>query len=127
VNVAQERERQVGGLDERLVTEQAIAADGDEGGAPPRQRAGDLSQAGQLGRSDASPVEAVEGDDDIGLAPVLLERDRPPERRGQREGGRGLSPGEGEHGASLLGTGAEGNAPVREVRPGRRARRRHRA
>jgi hypothetical protein len=34
VNVAQERERQTGRLDERLVTEDAVAADGEERDAP---------------------------------------------------------------------------------------------
>jgi hypothetical protein len=34
VNVAQERERQAGGLDECLVAEDAVAADGEERDAP---------------------------------------------------------------------------------------------
>ena len=79
VDVAQQRERKARGLGEGLVAEETVPADREEGCSPVLQGAGDLSQAGELGRSDPAPVVAVEGDDDVGLALVLLERDGPAE------------------------------------------------
>jgi len=87
VDIAQEREGEAPGLGERLVGERAIPADREERDPATFELAGDLSQAGQLGRSDTAPVVAVEREDHVGLAPVLGEGDGAAERRGQREFG----------------------------------------
>ena len=115
MDVAQEREPQARRLAEGLVTEGAIAADRDERGAPSLQRACDLSQAGELGRSDATPVVAVERHDDVRLARVLLQRDQTAESGGQRETGRGSTPSERDHAASLPLSGIESNPCLRPV------------
>ena len=82
VDIAQEREGEAPGLGERLVGERAIPADREERDPATFELAGDLSQAGQLGRSDTAPVVAVEREDHVGLAPVLGEGDGTAERRG---------------------------------------------
>ena len=84
------------------MAEGAIPADGQEDRAAILEPARDLSQAGELRRSDPAPVVAVERDDDIHPALELLEGDRPAERRGQRESGRRLAPSERDHGAKLI-------------------------
>ena len=80
VNIAQEREGEAPGLGEGLVGERAIPADREERDPATFELAGDLSQAGQLGRSDTAPVVAVEREDHVGLAPVLGEGDGAAER-----------------------------------------------
>ena len=124
VDVAQKGEREARGLGEGLVAEGTIPADGHEYRAAILEPARDLSQAGELRRSDPAPVVAVERDDDIRPALELLEGDRPAERRGQRESGRRLAPSERDHGASLSCPGAEGNCCRRHRRARPRDRRR---
>jgi hypothetical protein len=87
VDVAQERERELRRLGEGLVTEGAIPADREEDRAAILKRAGDLSQAGELGRSDTAPVVAVESEDDVRLPLEFVERDRPAEGGGKRNPG----------------------------------------
>jgi len=72
VDVAQQREGQSGGPDVGVMGEGAVAADAEDDGPLPREPVGDLAQAAQFGRSDAPPVEAVEGEYDV-PPPVLLE------------------------------------------------------
>ena len=85
VDIAQEREWEAPGLGKGVVGERAIAADREKRDPATFELAGDLSQAGQLGRSDTAPVVAVEREDHVGLAPVFGEGDGAAERRGQRE------------------------------------------
>jgi hypothetical protein len=73
VDIAQEREGEAPSLGERLVGERAIPADREERDPATFELAGDLSQAGQLGRSDTAPVVAVKCENHVGLAPVLGE------------------------------------------------------
>ena len=91
MHVAQQREGQAAGTRERLVTERAVSADGDQGRAPLAELAGDLTQVAKLGRSDATEVIAVEREHDIGLPPEVGERDRAPACHGQAEVGRKLA------------------------------------
>jgi len=65
MDVAQQRKGQPARLDELLVREMAVTADAEQDGAAILDLVVDLSQVRQLGRSDAAPVEAVEGQDDI--------------------------------------------------------------
>jgi hypothetical protein len=83
VDVTQEREREAGNLEERVVGEGAIAADGEEDRAAFRELLRGLSQALELRRSDAAPVEAVEREDDVRFPLVLLEGDPAAEGRGE--------------------------------------------
>ena len=109
MDVTEQREGQGRALLEGLVTERAVATDGDERRVPLLQFASDLSQAGQLRCSDAAPVVAVETDDDVRLPLVLFERERTSQRGRQRETGRGLTPLERVHAASLPRSDREGN------------------
>jgi hypothetical protein len=111
VDVAQERERKAPGLAEGIVGEGAVPADRQEDRVALLQLTGDLSQAGQLGSSDAPPVVAVEADDDVRAAPVLLEGDRAAEGRGERESRRWLAPPDRVHAASLTRPHVPGQLP----------------
>lgn len=99
VHVAQEREGKGVRLDKGGVAERAIAADREQGGAPLVELGRDLSQAGELGRSDPAEVVAVEAEDHLGAAPKLPERDGPTGGGGELEVRRGLSPPERRHDA----------------------------
>ena len=83
MDITQEREGEACDLEERVVGEGAIPADGEEDRTTLRQLLRGLAQAFELRRSDAAPVEAVEREDDVRLPLVLLERDRTTERRGE--------------------------------------------
>jgi hypothetical protein len=85
VHVAQEGERVVPRPGKLGLARLAVAADGEELRPAFPDPFGDLTQAGKLRRSDAAPRIAEEGQHDVGLALELLERDRPPKRRGERE------------------------------------------
>jgi hypothetical protein len=65
VDVAQEREGEGMRLEEGAAAERAVRADREEHRTPLVELARDLSQAGQLGRSDAAPVVAVEANHDV--------------------------------------------------------------
>jgi len=86
-------------LEKGGVTEGAVAADREQGGPPPGELVGDLSQAGELGRSDAPEVVAVEAEDDV-PPPELPEPHRAARGAGQLEIRRGLSPPERRHDAA---------------------------
>ena len=101
MDVAQQREGEARDLVKRVVGEGTVSADREKDGAPLLELVSGLAQALELGRSDAAPVEAVERENDVGLALPLLERDRTAERGGQREGRRRLAPFEGVHAVSL--------------------------
>src|SRR6266568_2512782 len=82
VDVAQEREGEPARLEELGMAERAVAADPEQHGAAVLHLLGDLTEARELGRSDASPVVAIEDQDDV-LAPQLGQRDRLAVRRWQ--------------------------------------------
>jgi hypothetical protein len=73
VHVAQERERERVGLEESGVAEGAVPADREEDRAAAGELGCGLSQAGELGRSDAAEVIAVEAEDDV-ASPELPQR-----------------------------------------------------
>jgi hypothetical protein len=107
VDVAQQREREAPGPREGVVAERGVAADRQEDGLPLRQLTGDLTQAGQLGRSDIAPVVAVEAEDDVRLAPVLREGDGAAQRGRKRQVGSGLTEAERDHRPRLVRAEAE--------------------
>ena len=73
------------------MAEGAIAADREKGRASLVELGGDLTQAGELRRSDAAEVIAVEPEDDVAAA-VFAKRDRPALGARQIEVRCGLSP-----------------------------------
>jgi len=102
VDVAQEGEREAPGARVGVVAERGVTADREEDGLALRQLAGDLTQAGQLGRSDIAPVVAVESEDDVRLAAILRERDGAAGGRGKGEIGSGLAEAERDHSQRLV-------------------------
>jgi len=117
VDVAQEREREPTRLGEGVMGERAVRADRQEDRVAFLQFAGDLSQAGQLRRSDAAPVVTVESEDDVRVPLVFLERDRLTESRGKRKSRRGLTPSEDVHSGSLSRPPGQGNCSLLESSP----------
>ena len=117
VDVAQQRESEAAGLREGIVREGAIPADREDGGSYALDLRRDLTQAGELGRSDAAPVEAVEREDDVGAAAIVRKRDGPTEGRRQRELRGGLAPAQRVHTARLMARGRSVNRPPALARP----------
>lgn len=65
MDVAQERKREIARLREGGVAEGTVSADGDDGGAPPRNLVRDPAQVAELRRSNAAPVVTIEDEDDV--------------------------------------------------------------
>jgi hypothetical protein len=82
------------------MTERAVAADREQGRASLVELGRDLSQAGELRRSDATEVIAVEAEHDVATA-VFTERDGPARAGGQLELRCSLAPSERRHGRIL--------------------------
>ena len=89
VDVAQQREAEPARLGEGGVAEPAVGADRQQDGLPLADLLAGLTEAAQLGRSDAAPVVAVEDEDDV-LAPVLGQADPAVLGVRQRKVGSGL-------------------------------------
>ena len=101
MDVAQERKGDSARLGELRVGEVAVTADTQDDRAPILDLPVDLSQVRQLGRSDAAPVEAVEGEDDV-LAAKIGEGYRRARRRRQGERRRGLAVPQRAHGTTAV-------------------------
>src|ERR1700730_7508516 len=91
VHVAQQREGEPAGTSERVMTERAVAADREQGGATCGHFPRDLVQVAELGRSDPAEVVAVEDQHDVGAPPEVGEGDGAAGRGRQRESGSRLA------------------------------------
>lgn len=98
VDVAQQGKREVPCPRKLGVAERAVAANREKHRATLAQPSGDLTQVGELGRSDSAPVVAIEGEDHVGLPPKLRQRDLATGRRGKRETGRHPTVPQRDHG-----------------------------
>src|SRR5262249_6153565 len=96
VHVAQERKREVARFHEGRVTEGAITADPDHGGAAPGDLLGNPAEVAQLGCSDAPPVVTVEDEHDV-LALEVCQRRLTARSGRQREVRCGLTEAETGH------------------------------
>src|SRR5262249_53987740 len=85
MDVAQEREWNTARPRELRLAEGAIAADRQQRRPALAQLVGDLAQAGQLRRSDATPRVTEEGQDDVRVPTEFGEGHRAPEARGKRK------------------------------------------
>ena len=88
MHVAQEREGQRVALLELGMRERRVAADPEHDGAHGLQLLGDPAEVAELGRSDASPVVAVEEQHDVGHTLELRQRHLAAARGRKGEGGR---------------------------------------
>src|SRR5262245_12202051 len=90
MDVAEEREGEPVAALILAVGEEAIAADGQQGGPALLDLRRDPDEVGELRRSDPAPVVAVEEQHDVLLVLVVGGRDLPSGRGGERERGGGL-------------------------------------
>jgi len=96
VDVTQQRERKLAGLEELRVGEGTVGADSKDDRVPLLQLARDLSQVAEFRRSDAAPVVAVEGQHDV-LAQEVRELGLAARGRRQREVRRWLTEAKSRH------------------------------
>src|SRR5262245_10779477 len=115
VDVAEQRERKLPHVSERLVTEGTVAGDRQDGRLALADPLGDLSQAAQFGGSDAPEVVTVEDQDNVATT-VLGERDLSPIGGRQAEARRGGGEPDVEHGpiqgSALLPEGQPNGASI---------------